>query len=293
MKQLLFTLFAVFLSVSFMAVDAEARRFGGGKSSGMQRSAPQRDATPQRLNQGQPAAAPATPKRNWMGPLAGLAAGLGLAALFSHLGMGEGFSNFVMIALLAVAAFAVIGFIMRRMRPAAAAPKVQYAGGGNEPVQFQSQQPYGSQQQPYGSVNDTPASQFNNAAQGPAQFPAGFDVESFVRVAKLNFVRLQAAYDKADLDDMREFTSPEMFAEIKLQISERKGAANDTDVVQLDAEVIDYAQEGRRDIASVRFHGLIRESKDASAERFDETWHLSRTNDGKAGWIVAGIQQNG
>ncbi len=291
MKQLLFTLFAVFLSVSFMAVDAEAKRFGGGKSSGMQRSAPQRDATPQRPNQAQPAAAPATPKRNWMGPLAGLAAGLGLAALFSHLGMGAGFSNFIMMALLAVAAFAVIAFIMRRMRSTPAATKAQFAGGVNEPVQYQSQP-----QQPYGSVNDAPNSSFNAApvstAPAPAQFPMGFDADAFVRVAKLNFMRLQAAYDKADLEDIREFTSPEMFAEVKLQIGERKGANNDTDVVQIDAEVIDYVQEGRRDIASVRFQGLIRESKDASAERFDETWHLSRNNDGKAGWVVAGIQQN-
>lgn len=284
MKQFIFALFAVFLSVSFMAGEAEAKRFGGGKSSGMQRSAPQRDMTPQRQNAGQQQAAPASPKRNWLGPIAGLAAGLGLAALFSHFGMGEGLANFMMIALLAVAAFALIGFIMRRMKPAA--PRAQYAGGPAQPMQYQAQQPYGSTS----SGNEAPA--FQNAAQ-PTQFPAGFDHEAFVRVAKLNFVRLQAAYDSADLDDIREFTSPEMFAEIKLQLAERRGAANHTDVVQLDAEVVDYAQEGRRDVASVRFHGLIREAADASAERFDETWHLARHNDGRAGWVVAGIQQNG
>ncbi|WP_184197269.1 Tim44 domain-containing protein [Chitinimonas taiwanensis] len=284
MKQILFAVFAVFFSLSFMVSEAEAKRFGGGKSSGMQRSAPQRDVTPQRPTQGQQAA-PATPKRNWLGPIAGLAAGLGLAALFSHLGMGEGFANFMMIALLAVVAFAVIAFIMRRMKPAA--PRAQYAGGpAQQPMQYQGQQPYGA-------VNEAPAFSGGSSAPVAPQFPADFDREAFVRVAKLNFVRLQAAYDSADLDDIREFTSPEMFAEIKLQIGERQGAANQTDVVQVDAEVVDYAQEGRRDIASVRFTGLVREAAEASAERFDETWHLSRNNDGRSGWVVAGIQQNG
>lgn len=278
MKSLLVALFAFFVSFTMLVPEAEAKRFGGGRSSGMQRNtAPQKDATPQRQGQGQQAA-PTTPKRNWMGPIAGLAAGLGLAALFSHLGMGEGMANFAMILLLAAVAFFVIRFLMQRMRPTTAAP-AQFAGAAGAaapipaPLAFQGQQQYASV---------TPSS----------SMPADFDREAFVRVAKLNFVRLQAAYDAADLDDIREFTSPEMFAEIKMQISERKGAANHTDVVEVNADVIDYAQEGRRDIASVRFYGLIRESQDGAAERFDETWHLSRNNDGRQGWVVAGIQQN-
>ncbi|WP_269533038.1 Tim44 domain-containing protein [Chitinimonas sp. BJYL2] len=285
MKRVLVFLFAFFVSFGVMSVEVEAKRFGGGKSSGMQRSAPQRQADQpmQRQQQGQQAA-PAQ-KRSWMGPLAGLAAGIGLAALFSHLGMGEGMANFAMMALLAVGAFFLIRFVMARMRPAAAAP-AQYApaGAGNAPVAPADyrQQDY---RQQYGSVNDTGAF----SADALTAFPPELDVEAFVRVAKVNFVRLQAAYDAADLDDLREFTSPEMFAEIKMQLAERGSSANVTDVVQLDAELVDYARESNREIASVRFHGLIRESADASAERFEETWHLSKS--GKSGWVVAGIQQ--
>ncbi|GAB3243873.1 Tim44 domain-containing protein [Chitinimonas naiadis] len=291
MKRILYSLFAVFLSVGILVPDAEAKRFGGGKSSGMQRSVPTRDASPQRQadrpaqNQQQPAAAPAQPKRNWLGPLAGLAAGIGLAALFSHLGMGEGMANFMMLALLAVVAFVVIGWVMRRMKPAQPAQAAQYAGSpapapAATPAAFQSNASYGSVNSP---ANDVPAA--------PA-FPADFDAAAFERTAKLNFVRLQAAYDAADLDDLREFTSPEMFAEIKLQIGERKGTANHTDVVNVEAVVLDYTVEARRDVASVRFHGLIRETAEGSAERFDETWHLTKANDGRAGWVVAGIEQN-
>ncbi|HEY9100972.1 Tim44-like domain-containing protein [Chitinimonas sp.] len=287
MKRLFYAFFALFLSVGVMMPDAEAKRFGGGKSSGMQRSVPTRDASPQRQadrpaqSPQQAAPAPAQPKRNWLGPLAGLAAGIGLAALFSHLGMGEGMANFAMLALLAVAVFAVIGFFMRRMRPAQPAPAAaQYAGGQAAPVAYQPQGSYGG------------ASNGSSAGYSAATFPADFDEAAFVRSAKLNFVRLQAAYDAANLDDLREFTSPEMFAEIKLQIAERNGAANNTDVVSVEAVVLDYVQEARRDIASVRFHGLIRETAEGTAEAFDETWHLTKANDGRAGWVVAGIEQN-
>ncbi len=46
----------------------------------------------------------------------------------------------------------------------------------------------------------------------------------FLRCAKLNFVRLQAANDAHNVDDLREFLAPELFAEVKLQMDER-GAA--------------------------------------------------------------------
>ena len=62
-------------------------------------------------------------------PVAGLAAGLGLAALASHLGFGEGLANFMMIALLAMLAIGVIGFFMRK-KAGAQAQGMQYAGAG-------------------------------------------------------------------------------------------------------------------------------------------------------------------
>ena len=117
------------LAVGLVPTGADAKRLGGGKSSGMQRDMPARtapDAAPakpaaaptQQAAPATPGAAPAAaPKRNWMGPLAGLAAGLGLAALFSHFGMGEGMGSFLMMALLAVAAFFVIRLLMRRFAP--------------------------------------------------------------------------------------------------------------------------------------------------------------------------------
>ena len=136
---------------------------------------------------------------------------------------------------------------------------------------------------PFGAVSSVPPA--------PSSIPADFDADAFLRVAKLNFVRMQAANDAKNIDDIREFTSPEMFAEIRMQMTERGDAVQQTDVVRLDAELLEVVTEGDRHIASVRFGGLIREEADGPALPFDEIWHLSKPVVGDKGWVVAGIQQ--
>ena len=125
----------------------------------------------------------------------------------------------------------------------------------------------------------------------PLALPAGFDTAAFERIAKMIFIRMQAANDSADLNDLRQFTTPEMFASVKLDLQERGSAAQQTDVVRVDAQVLDVASEADRQIVSVRFHGLIREEKDGAAAPFDEAWHLVKPNDGSREWAIAGIQQ--
>ena len=278
MKKILMALFLSFVALGLSVGDAEARRLGGGKSVGMQRQAvtppPARPAQ-QQAAPGAPAGAPAAaaaPRNSWLGPIAGLAAGIGLAALFSHLGLGEGLANVVMIALLAMAALVVFRLLFRRHAPAA--QPMQYAGG---PAQ--------------GGVMTPVAEAAGSSAT--TSVPADFDVPAFLRVAKLNFVRLQASNDARNLDDIREFTTPEMFAEIRLQMDERGAAAQQTDVVQLDAELIEAVTEGRQHVASVRFSGLIREEAGAAAAPFDEVWVLTKPAAGDGGWVIAGIQQVG
>jgi predicted lipid-binding transport protein (Tim44 family) len=288
---------------------SEAKRLGAGKSSGMQRDMPARtspDATPAKPatpSQAAPtagtaaAAAPAAAaKRSWMGPIAGLAAGLGLAALMSHLGMGEGFANFLMIALLAVAAFFVIRLLMRRfgpqpMRPAA----TQFAGagagaGGGMPGQVAwptaSSAPTAPVLEP---VADAPRAA--PVAVTQAFVPASFDAEGFGRIAKMIFIRLQAANDTRDLADLRNFTTPEMFASLKLDLQDRGDGEQHTDVVRVDAEVLDVADEADRQVVSVRFHGLVREVAGAEPTAFDEIWHLSKPLDDSRSWAIAGIEQ--
>jgi predicted lipid-binding transport protein (Tim44 family) len=272
-KTFLISLFAAFIGMSFFMHDADARRFGGSKSFGMQRTAPAKQTAAPASQPKQPAAAPAQTapqKRSWMGPIAGLAAGLGLAALFSHLGMGEEMASFLMLALLAMAAFMLFRFFMRRNAPA---PAMQYAGmPQSAPAAFDA----------------TPTAGGGHASRA---FPPGFDADAFAREAKLNFIRLQAAYDAGNLDDLRAFTSPEVFAEIRMQLAERGDAAQTTDVVSINAEVLEAVDEGNQHVVSVRFTGLIREDAEQTAAPIDEVWHLTKPTSGQGGWAIAGIQQ--
>ena len=282
MKQFLSILIAVvvtFVASGLSVGEAEARRLGGGSSFGMQRSvtprpapAPTRQATPAPTAPASPTAAPA-PKRSWLAPIAGLAAGLGIASLLSHFGLGQEFASILMIALLGMAAVFVVRLLVRRAAPPPA--PMQYAGVEGP------------------SVSPAPAPAFTGSTGESVapSLPPGFDGEAFLRVAKLNFVRMQAANDARNLDDMREFVSPEVFAEIKMQMDERGDVKQRTDVVTLNAELLEVVIEAERHIASVRFNGMIRETENGAATPFDEVWNLSKPVDGSKGWVVAGIQQ--
>lgn len=282
---------AVFFGLSLPVQEAEAKRLGGGSSLGMKRSvtpsqpavapkpaAPTQQAAPAAAATTGAAAAQTAGKRSWLGPVAGLAAGLGLAALASHLGFGEEMASFLMILLLVGAAFFLFRLLMRSRQPQ---PQFGYAGAGaqasREPVRFDAANIGAG-----GTASGAPAA---------GNIPADFDVEGFLRQAKLNYIRLQAANDRGDMDDLKSFTTPEVFAEIQMQYEERGRATQFTDVARLDADLLEVATENGLYIASVHFHGLIRESEGGEAQSFGEVWHLAKPVDGSFGWRIAGIQQ--
>ena len=200
-----------------------------------------------------------------------------------------------------VVAFVAIRFLMTRFgsrRNASTAPNgLQYAGMGagaggggfgSRPADdnlLRTAQPAAPG---YGASSVAPAAY----GVGSSNIPAGFDTAAFERIAKMIFIRMQAANDAGDLEDLRQFATPEMFAVFRLDLQERKGAPQKTDVVQLDAEVLDVAEERGQQIVSVRFHGLIREEPNAPAAPFDEVWHLVKPTDGSREWAIAGIGQN-
>lgn len=278
MKKFIAALFSVFICMGVMVDTAEARRLGGSKSFGMQRNATvtQRPAAPQQ-SIAPSAVPPRTGMSRWLGPIAGLAAGIGLVSLLSHFGMGEGVANFLIIALLAMG----VVFLLRKFFGKSA--PMQYAGAGNagrvEPMQFDAQKV---------GVGSTAV---NAATSTTGNIPADFDVDGFLRQAKLNFVRLQAANDRGDMEDIRLFSTPEVAAEIQVQYQERGHAQQQTDVIQLNADLLDIDSEAGRHVASVRFHGQLREDVHAAPELFTEVWHLVKPVDGSSGWRVAGIQQ--
>ena len=237
-----------------------------------------------------------------MGPLAGLAAGLGLAALFSHFGMGEGFANFMMLALFAVVAFVAIRLLMRKFAGGGAPQRAPFAmagagaGTATPPTSFVDERP-GMQRVAtpapvtIGSAVQAPLAVPGLNTGSTMKLPAGFDTEGFERLAKMLFIRMQAANDSADLNDLRNFTTPELFASLRVDLQDRGDAKQTTDVVKVDAQLIDFAEEDQRQVVSVRFTGQIREEAGADAAAFDEVWHMVKPLDDSRNWAIAGIQQ--
>jgi predicted lipid-binding transport protein (Tim44 family) len=280
MRRLL-TVMAVVLAVgAWMSADvADARRLGGGRSFGSQRQiTPQPAPSP-----GAPNAAPSAPvspsqaapaasgASRWLGPIAGLAAGIGLAALLSHFGLSEGFASVLLLLLIAGGAFLLIRMLfMRRSAPA----PMQYAGGPRVEPQL------------------SPAS-FEPVAPQPAdtrRYPPGFDPAPFIEQAKVQFRKLQSAYDSGDRKALAEVMTPQMFAEVSNELAQRTSHVP-TQIDKLDADILDVATEGTQHWMSVRFTGLLREDGTLLPKDFDEVWNLTKPVDGSSGWLLAGIQQ--
>lgn len=302
---------AVLIAVFTVTDAAEARRLGGGRSFGAQRQsiappaarAPAPGAAAQPVMPAQPAAVapravapaaiPATPAprsgmSRFLGPIAGIAAGLGLAALLSHFGLPEGFGSFLLLALLAVGVvFIVRAFLARRSQTSMQYAGAPAAGGRPAPTVTRSESARG------GPDRVEPVLRSNDIATTGAApaLPPGFDREAFLRQARMQFTQLQRAWDTADRAALADVMTPAMFDEVSRDLVARN-THTPTEIVRLDAEVLDVATEGGEHWASVQFTGLLREDGAATGKPFDETWNLSKPVDGSSGWLLAGIQQN-
>jgi predicted lipid-binding transport protein (Tim44 family) len=258
------------LSVGLANFDAHAaKRHGSGNSLDKQHDSARRQASPITPPPVQtPAPLPAPAGSTWL--FAGLAAGGLLAALFTGGAFnGIRFADIAMFALLFVAVF----FTFRMMRKKPSNEMMQYAALGAE------------------TTPSLPARMFGGVAR-PAPYPIGFEIDPFLRNAKAGFIRLQAANDKKDLDVIRDYTTPETFDEFSKQIAKRGYDTQKTDIITLDAEVLEVAIEGNLASASVRFSGIIRKAVGAPARPFYEIWNVQKSlSKPDSVWLLAGIKQ--
>jgi predicted lipid-binding transport protein (Tim44 family) len=244
--------------------------------------------------------------------LGGLAAGLGLAWLAHSLGFGEGLGQFMMIALLVLAAMMLIGWFMRSRRPVASQPG-PFAFQGAGAADAVTPQPYRPENvgndasaRPWERSNLAPldaagAPQSSGVVIGSALagsqnwgVPAGFDTEGFLKAAKGNFVTLQAAWDKEDINALRSMMTDGMLREIQSQLTEREdhtgGGSNHTEVEMLQAQLLGIEDLGEDYMASVEFSGMILEQPSAGPSPFREVWNMTKPKNGSRGWLVAGVQ---
>ncbi len=297
-----------------MLGEALARPMGGGRSMGRQSQnvsrqapapapAPAPAATPR---QAQPAPAPApapaakAPSR-WKGLLGGALLGLGLGALLSHFGLGGALASMISTLLMVALLAGVVFFIYRMVRGKRAgnsSGNAPFAGFGNQPAPAGNVPDIGSRIPPLPPLQPVSSGvgldkpdPVPAPAAAPWGVPGDFDKDAFLRHAKSNFIRLQAAWDKADVNDIREFTSPEVYAELRMQIQERGTQPDFTDVVTIDAELLGIETSVNDYLASVKFIGQIRSAPGAAAEPFSEVWNMSKPVSGNSGWVLAGIQQ--
>ncbi|UVW29176.1 Tim44 domain-containing protein [Massilia sp. H6] len=322
MKKFLATMLLAVTAVSMLA-EATARPMGGKRSIGRQSQAVQKMPAPAAapapgMQQRQPSAAPAAAgaagaaaartarPSMWKGILGGALLGLGLGALLSHLGIGGALASVIsailMIGLLALVVLFIVRMLRRKDTPAnpafggyanpqpagAAAASVatpEIGSGLRQPVGFQGVQS--------GGVSLGKPGVGGSAAPVHHQWgvPGDFDQDAFLRHAKSSFIRMQAAWDRGDTNDLREFTTPEVFAELKMQIQERGGVDDFTDVVTIDGQVLGIETTATDYLASVQFNGMIRTAPNAPAEPFVEVWNMSKPLSGNGGWLLAGIQQ--
>lgn len=313
-----------FLGLMALPPEAEARRLGGGSSFGrsapsqMQKAPTSPTSTPTKPAQQNQATAPAgantaagaaQPRNRFLGPLGGLAAGLGLAALFSYLGFGgalaEMLGTFLMIALVV---FAVM-FLMRKLRGQASQQRPAYGtAGGGQATYRQSEQAYRPQQPPvhdpvpgmgapqgasHGHFGNGPAVQpayeEPQPQDGPVKnLPAGFDEAAFVNSAKKFFVTMQGLYDQGDVNGLREYCTDEVVDHLRSEIEARAGAGNRTDVVTLQAELIGFETDVDEQLATVAFSAMLREEEGGAAHEVQEMWTMTRPVSG-GGWVLAGI----
>ena len=282
MKRYVLGFAAALLGVVLVAAEAEAARLGGARSVGSQRSITSAPPAAAPAKPAQPAAAPAAAQpqpasgfARWAPLLGGLALGGALGWLMGANGMGGLLVGMMLVALLVFAAVFVVRMLAQKRGEVP--QRFQYASLGSETVAASPpSQAAGFEAQPVAA---------------PSNVPAGFDVAGFLRGAKLNYMKLQIANDRGNLEELREFTSDELFEELKKDVIRRAGARQQTDVLALNADLLEVVTEGDKHWASVRFSGTLRESPGDTPQGFEEVWNLAKPVSGAGGWQLAGIQQ--
>ncbi len=247
---------------------------------------------------------PATASRPWVGVLGGIAAGLGLAWLASSLGGGALLANLLLLGVAVTALFGWVAYLRRNRHPLADPKGAAYPGAGLVYQSANSATASGlpKQYSPKNVGNDASARPWEHSqspTDGNAErlgwgVPDGFDVQGFLTASKSNFVRLQDAWDRADIPALRAMMTDDMIAQIQEQLQAREthtGAANNkTDVLMLEAQLLGIEDLPGEYMASVEFSGVIREDAATGPSPFREVWNITRPKQGQVGWLVAGVQ---
>ncbi len=282
--------------------DAEAKRFGSGKSFGSKNSYSnmfQRKSQPAQVAPKQGTASPVK-QSGMLGGMGGLLGGLLVGGLLGSLLMGGAFEglNFMDILIFAGIAYMLYKLFAAR-KPAPVTNRASYERSNMGESQaspeansagFNTDRLFGGDKQsPSAGSPFEPDASFNE----PAPIPADFDQQSFLDGAKRAFEMMQKAWDERDLGFIRQFSTDKVFAEIQDQLREIEGD-NKTDLLKLEAELLEVREVDGTQEATVLFNAMMREydSEDSRPEQVREVWHFIRQSDSKdKAWYLDGLQQ--
>ena len=279
-----------FLLISFFSLlaleSSEARRMGGGRSFGKMPPIKRQATTPPKATENvNPKNAPnaAAPKSGGMGMLGGLAAGLGLAALASYLGIGG-----ELMGLLLVLGICLLCFIAFRAFFSRGLARMALAGGSPERfTRTRIEERSGNT-----TISDNEGVQ---CANGNFEWDVP-EKEKFLEVAKSQFIELQEHWSSGDLAKLENFCTGDLMEHLSREFEEKDRAYSDLSVVELNAYLEGsktFKKEPGLTVSEVyiRFNGLMRDSESLPI-KFNEVWTLQKTDSSNQGWLLAGIFQD-
>ena len=276
MQRFLSIALALCLGLTF-SIDADAKRFGGGKSWGAKPKHSQ-----MQKQQAQPAAGQAAGKQTAAagakpgigGMLMGMAAGGLLASMF----MGGAFEGLQIMDMLifGLIAFVIFKLIASRRRQM---PQAATAGGPAMPREVHT-------------TNQTVFGGSSTAARPVIHAPAWFNESSFLQAAEGHFNALQQHWDANEMHLIAEFVTPDMLTFLTTERSSLGDAMQSTYIDDLTVQLDGLDEQSDLTVATITFHGVAKTSRFDQGEAFSESWSMERQNGDNQPWLIAGIRQN-
>ena len=295
---------ACLATLAFTVPDiAEAARMGGGRSFGsssvMKRSVTppagtygsstmSRQAAPMQSSRMDGGAATMTRNNTGLfgGLFGGLLAGTMLGSLFGgHAAAGTAGGAGMFMNLLLIGLLVYFGVrLFRRMSGRNSARQEDY----------QARQEYstpGSSAGQSGAWDTLRSAQPAAQASASASLPADFDQEEFLRGAKAAYTRMQASWDRRDLDDIAQFATESVMEELRRQAQEDPQPSK-TELLLVTASVLDVWDEEDKRRVAVSFDVLMREDQNVQQPvQVREVWYFVCSNKAGDSWKLDGIQQ--
>ncbi len=304
-------LLSLIVAICIMSIglgDANAARFGGGKSFGSKPSY----STPYNRSGGFNQASPQQPsmaaQRNLAarenfgrrGGLMGMLGGLALGGMLGALFFGGAFEGINFMDILIFAGIAYLLFKLFAARTQSGLGRATPAGQAyGQPEGAEYDQAYQRQADPVdrnssraGFNTDVLFKRGGNSqANGPVNLPSDFDAANFLIGAKSAYAHLQQAWDTADMSELRGLCTDKVFIELQDQIKQRIGE-NNTELLKVNAEILQVNDVGGDREAAVLFDVLLREAPGQNPTQVREVWHFIRSlNSKQPTWFLDGIQQ--